>query len=152
MGICSQEWVPQECNISHFWLKEEFLSHSSCSQACHDVSGPAWSALEHGSTAWIGQRRCEPSQTRHCVSTSLRNLLRTLRSPSSPLQQQQVLSILHPNPLLLAAFIKQRAAKYANSNPQPLPGQPGMPQGQPGLQPPPCLVSKVFTPTQPCRV
>lgn len=67
---------------------------------------------------------------------ALQNLLRTLRSPSSPLQQQQVLSILHANPQLLAAFIKQRAAKYANSNPQSLPGQPGMPQGQPGLQPP----------------
>ncbi|XP_015991339.2 histone acetyltransferase p300-like [Rousettus aegyptiacus] len=67
---------------------------------------------------------------------ALQNLLRTLRSPSSPLQQQQVLSILHANPQLLAAFIKQRAAKYASSNPQSLPGQPGMPQGQPGLQPP----------------
>uniref|UniRef100_A0A8C4JEC1 histone acetyltransferase n=1 Tax=Dromaius novaehollandiae TaxID=8790 RepID=A0A8C4JEC1_DRONO len=50
---------------------------------------------------------------------ALQNLLRTLRSPSSPMQQQQVLNILHSNPQLLAAFIKQRAAKY----------------GQPGLQP-----------------
>ncbi|XP_075816158.1 histone acetyltransferase p300-like, partial [Microtus pennsylvanicus] len=81
-------------------------------------------------------KNVEPSQTRHCVSTSLTDLLQTLRSPSSPLQQQQVLSILHSSPQLLAAFIKQRAAKYAYSNPQPLPGQPGMPQGQPGLQPP----------------
>uniref|UniRef100_A0A8C9G6T4 histone acetyltransferase n=1 Tax=Pavo cristatus TaxID=9049 RepID=A0A8C9G6T4_PAVCR len=67
---------------------------------------------------------------------ALQNLLRTLRSPSSPMQQQQVLNILHSNPQLLAAFIKQRAAKYAGSqNPQGMPGQPGMPQGQPGLQP-----------------
>ncbi|KAH0504197.1 Histone acetyltransferase p300 [Microtus ochrogaster] len=51
-------------------------------------------------------------------------------------KQQQVLSILHANLRLLAEFIKQRAAKYANSNPQPLPRQPGMPQGQPGLQSP----------------
>ncbi|KAH0616852.1 hypothetical protein JD844_028280 [Phrynosoma platyrhinos] len=66
---------------------------------------------------------------------ALQNLLRTLRSPSSPSQQQQVLHILHSNPQLLAAFIKQRAAKYAgNQNPQGMPGQPGMPQGQPGLQ------------------
>ncbi|XP_066489479.1 histone acetyltransferase p300 [Tiliqua scincoides] len=66
---------------------------------------------------------------------ALQNLLRTLRSPSSPMQQQQVLNILHSNPQLLAAFIKQRAAKYAgNQNPQGMPGQPGMPQGQPGLQ------------------
>uniref|UniRef100_A0A7M4FQH2 histone acetyltransferase n=1 Tax=Crocodylus porosus TaxID=8502 RepID=A0A7M4FQH2_CROPO len=67
---------------------------------------------------------------------ALQNLLRTLRSPSSPMQQQQVLNILHSNPQLLAAFIKQRAAKYAGSqNPQGMPGQPGMPPGQPGLQP-----------------
>ncbi|NXX40585.1 EP300 acetyltransferase, partial [Tricholaema leucomelas] len=67
---------------------------------------------------------------------ALQNLLRTLRSPSSPMQQQQVLNILHSNPQLLAAFIKQRAAKYAGSqNPQGMAGQPGIPQGQPGLQP-----------------
>uniref|UniRef100_A0A8B9EYX0 histone acetyltransferase n=1 Tax=Amazona collaria TaxID=241587 RepID=A0A8B9EYX0_9PSIT len=67
---------------------------------------------------------------------ALQNLLRTLRSPSSPMQQQQVLNILHSNPQLLAAFIKQRAAKYAGTqNPQGMTGQPGMPQGQPGLQP-----------------
>lgn len=40
-------------------------------KASHDVSGPAWSAFEHGSTARIGPSRCEPSQARHCVSTSL---------------------------------------------------------------------------------
>lgn len=40
-------------------------------EASHDVSGPAWSALEHGSPARIGPGRCEPSETRHCVSTSL---------------------------------------------------------------------------------
>uniref|UniRef100_A0A8C0JEZ2 histone acetyltransferase n=1 Tax=Chelonoidis abingdonii TaxID=106734 RepID=A0A8C0JEZ2_CHEAB len=71
---------------------------------------------------------------------ALQNLLRTLRSPSSPMQQQQVLNILHSNPQLLAAFIKQRAAKYAVSqNPQGMPGQPGMPQSQPGLQPQPAM-------------
>ncbi|XP_074865897.1 histone acetyltransferase p300 isoform X5 [Carettochelys insculpta] len=71
---------------------------------------------------------------------ALQNLLRTLRSPSSPMQQQQVLNILHSNPQLLAAFIKQRAAKYAVSqNPQGMPGQPGMPQGQPGLQAQPAM-------------
>ncbi|XP_072276283.1 histone acetyltransferase p300 isoform X2 [Pyxicephalus adspersus] len=55
-------------------------------------------------------------------------LLRTLRSPSSPMQQQQVLNILHSNPQLLAAFIKQRAAKYANSQVlQSAGNMPGMP-------------------------
>uniref|UniRef100_A0A670Y0H9 histone acetyltransferase n=1 Tax=Pseudonaja textilis TaxID=8673 RepID=A0A670Y0H9_PSETE len=71
---------------------------------------------------------------------ALQNLLRTLRSPSSPMQQQQVLNILHSNPQLLAAFIKQRAAKYAgNPNPQGMPGQPGMPQGQPGVHSNPAM-------------
>ncbi|XP_077025073.1 histone acetyltransferase p300 isoform X1 [Tamandua tetradactyla] len=84
----------------------------------------------------LGQVGVSPLKPGTVSQQALQNLLRTLRSPSSPLQQQQVLSILHANPQLLAAFIKQRAAKYASSNPQPLPGQPGMPQGQPGLQPP----------------
>ncbi|XP_072512346.1 histone acetyltransferase p300 isoform X2 [Notamacropus eugenii] len=70
---------------------------------------------------------------------ALQNLLRTLRSPSSPMQQQQVLNILHANPQLLAAFIKQRAAKYVTQNPQGLSqGQPAMP-GQQGVHPNPAM-------------
>uniref|UniRef100_A0A8B9TVU8 histone acetyltransferase n=1 Tax=Anas platyrhynchos TaxID=8839 RepID=A0A8B9TVU8_ANAPL len=54
---------------------------------------------------------------------ALQDLLRTLKSPSSPQQQQQVLNILKSNPQLMAAFIKQRTAKYVAN-------QPGMqPQG-----------------------
>nr|XP_057905325.1 CREB binding protein b isoform X2 [Doryrhamphus excisus] len=49
---------------------------------------------------------------------ALQELRRTLRSPSSPQQQQQVLNILKSNPPLMAAFIKQRAAKYQASQPQ----------------------------------
>uniref|UniRef100_A0A8B9QVB1 histone acetyltransferase n=1 Tax=Anas platyrhynchos TaxID=8839 RepID=A0A8B9QVB1_ANAPL len=87
------------------------------------------------SVAQPGQPMNMPKQP-PLPQAALQNLLRTLRSPSSPMQQQQVLNILHSNPQLLAAFIKQRAAKYAGSqNPQGMPGQPGMPQGQPGLQP-----------------
>ncbi|XP_054997064.1 histone acetyltransferase p300-like [Sorex araneus] len=85
----------------------------------------------------LGQAGVSPLRPVTVSQQALRELLRVLRSPSSPLQQQQqVLSMLHANPQLLAAFIKQRAAKYVNSNAQPLPGQPGMPQGQPGLQAP----------------
>uniref|UniRef100_A0A674ES06 histone acetyltransferase n=1 Tax=Salmo trutta TaxID=8032 RepID=A0A674ES06_SALTR len=51
---------------------------------------------------------------------ALQDLLRTLKSPSSPQQQQQVLNILKSNPHLMAAFIKQRTAKYQASQ---LPGQ-----------------------------
>ncbi|XP_029933497.1 histone acetyltransferase p300 isoform X2 [Myripristis murdjan] len=62
---------------------------------------------------------------------ALQELLRTLRSPSSPLQQQQVLNILRSNPLLMAAFIKQRAARYQGV--QGGTGGPGgPPQGGPG--------------------
>lgn len=83
----------------------------------------------------LGQVGVSPLKPGTVSQQALQNLLRTLRSPSSPLQQQQVLSILHANPQLLAAFIKQRAAKYANSNPQPLPGQPGLqPPAMPGQQ------------------
>ncbi|KAL4658138.1 CREB-binding protein [Arapaima gigas] len=76
-------------------------------------------------------------------SAALQELLRTLKSPSSPKQQHQVLSILKANPQLMAAFIKQRTAKYqASQSPQqqqqqqqqqPTPPQ-GMHGGQPNLQ------------------
>ncbi|KAM6904880.1 CREB binding protein b isoform 2-T2 [Xenentodon cancila] len=53
------------------------------------------------------------------TQNALQELLRTLKSPSSPQQQQQVLSILKSNPHLMAAFIKQRTAQYkANQPPQ----------------------------------
>uniref|UniRef100_A0A672M223 histone acetyltransferase n=1 Tax=Sinocyclocheilus grahami TaxID=75366 RepID=A0A672M223_SINGR len=58
---------------------------------------------------------------------ALQDLLRTLRSPSSPLQQQQVLNILRSNPQLMAAFIKQRVHKYKVGT-----GGPAVPQGGPG--------------------
>uniref|UniRef100_A0A7M4E4C7 histone acetyltransferase n=1 Tax=Crocodylus porosus TaxID=8502 RepID=A0A7M4E4C7_CROPO len=72
---------------------------------------------------------------------ALQDLLRTLKSPSSPQQQQQVLNILKSNPQLMAAFIKQRTAKYVANQPgmQPQAGiqpQPGMQQPQPGMQQP----------------
>uniref|UniRef100_H3D9B5 histone acetyltransferase n=1 Tax=Tetraodon nigroviridis TaxID=99883 RepID=H3D9B5_TETNG len=60
---------------------------------------------------------------------ALQDLLRTLKSPSSPQQQQQVLNILKSNPQLMAAFIKQRTAKYQANQPQ----QPGGQQQQPGM-------------------
>ncbi|KAK5604460.1 hypothetical protein CRENBAI_016979 [Crenichthys baileyi] len=73
------------------------------------------------------------------TQSAVQELLHTLKSPSSPQQQQQVLTILKSNPHLMAAFIKQRAAKYQASqapqqqqqqvqqqNPQVMLGQPGM--------------------------
>ncbi|KAG9340446.1 hypothetical protein JZ751_021559 [Albula glossodonta] len=67
------------------------------------------------------------------ASTALQDLLRTLKSPSSPQQQQQVLNILKANPQLMAAFIKQRTAKYQASQGQGQPQQQG-PQGMHGAQ------------------
>ncbi|XP_037133556.1 histone acetyltransferase p300 isoform X7 [Syngnathus acus] len=61
---------------------------------------------------------------------ALQDLLRTLRSPSSPLQQQQVLNILRSNPTLMAAFIRQRAARYQGV--QGGPGVQGVPPQGPG--------------------
>lgn len=46
------------------------------------------------------------------LQSALQDLLKTLRSPSSPLQQQQVLKILRSNPQLMATFVKQRVPKY----------------------------------------
>ncbi|XP_073218873.1 CREB-binding protein isoform X1 [Lepidochelys kempii] len=66
---------------------------------------------------------------RSIAPNALQDLLRTLKSPSSPQQQQQVLNILKSNPQLMAAFIKQRTAKYVAN-------QPGM-QPQAGIQPQP---------------
>nr|XP_034986339.1 CREB-binding protein isoform X2 [Zootoca vivipara] len=68
-------------------------------------------------------------------NAALQELLRTLKSPSSPQQQQQVLNILKSNPQLMAAFIKQRTAKYVANQP----GIQPQPQPQPALQqqPPP---------------
>ncbi|XP_057717345.1 CREB binding protein b isoform X1 [Corythoichthys intestinalis] len=60
---------------------------------------------------------------------ALQELLRTLKSPSSPQQQQQVLNILKSNPQLMAAFIKQRTAKYQANQP---PQQQQNPQAMPG--------------------
>ncbi|XP_060748114.1 CREB binding protein b isoform X2 [Tachysurus vachellii] len=64
---------------------------------------------------------------------ALQELLRTLKSPSSPQQQQQVLNILKLNPHLMAAFIKQRTAKYQASQPQQQQQQ--NPQAMIGVQP-----------------
>ncbi|XP_077414693.1 histone acetyltransferase p300 isoform X5 [Vanacampus margaritifer] len=68
-----------------------------------------------------------PGAGGNITQAALQDLLRTLRSPSSPLQQQQVLNILRSNPQLMAAFIKQRASKYKGG-----PGGPGSTGGAGG--------------------
>lgn len=76
-----------------------------------------------------GQRPPQAPQRPPAIApNALQDLLRTLKSPSSPQQQQQVLNILKSNPQLMAAFIKQRTAKYASQPPQQ------QPQQQQGMQ------------------
>ncbi|CAL8241255.1 unnamed protein product [Gadus morhua 'NCC'] len=84
-----------------------------------------------------GVRPQTPQRPGNIAPNALQDLLRTLRSPSSPQQQQQVLDILKSNPQLMAAFIKQRTAKYhANQplQPQPVGQQQQQPTGLPALQ------------------
>ncbi|XP_029706547.1 CREB-binding protein isoform X5 [Takifugu rubripes] len=76
-----------------------------------------------------GARPQTPQRPGTIAPNALQDLLRTLKSPSSPQQQQQVLNILKSNPQLMAAFIKQRTAKYQANQPQ----QPGGQQQQPGM-------------------
>lgn len=78
-----------------------------------------------------GARPQTPQRPGAIAPNALQDLLRTLKSPSSPQQQQQVLNILKSNPQLMAAFIKQRTAKYHANQPQqagqqPQPGMPTM--------------------------
>ncbi|CAL1601790.1 unnamed protein product [Knipowitschia caucasica] len=75
-----------------------------------------------------GVRPQAPPRPGAVAPNALQDLLRTLKSPSSPQQQQQVLNILKSNPQLMAAFIKQRTAKYHANQPQVQPGQPQQPQ------------------------
>lgn len=43
------------------------------------------------------------------LTSPLHQLLQTLKEPSTPEQQQQVVTILRSNPQLMAAFVKQRS-------------------------------------------
>ncbi|XP_077426453.1 histone lysine acetyltransferase CREBBP isoform X2 [Vanacampus margaritifer] len=78
-----------------------------------------------------GARPQAPQRPGATAPNALQDLLRTLKSPNSPQQQQQVLNILKSNPQLMAAFIKQRTAKYHANQPQQQAGQqPGLPTMQ----------------------
>ncbi|BET01960.1 Domain of Unknown Function (DUF902) [Nesidiocoris tenuis] len=66
---------------------------------------------------------------------ALAQLLQTLRSPTTPEQQQQILHILKTNPQLMAAFIKRQQAQQQAQQQQQQAGQGGAAAGQ--GQPPP---------------
>ncbi|XP_051550123.1 CREB-binding protein-like isoform X2 [Myxocyprinus asiaticus] len=82
-----------------------------------------------------GQRPQAPPRPGAIAPNALQDLLRTLKSPSSPQQQQQVLNILKSNPQLMAAFIKQRTAKYHANQPQQQQQQQQPQQGMHVVQP-----------------
>ena len=69
-----------------------------------------------------------PGGAQRPLPQALHQLLQTLKSPSTPQQQQQVVQILRSNPQLMAAFIKQRSVlqqqqQQQNRNQQPQQGQ-----------------------------
>lgn len=82
-----------------------------------------------------------PGGAQRPLPQALHQLLQTLKSPSTPQQQQQVVQILRSNPQLMAAFIKQRSVlqqqQQQNQNQQPQQGQQQVPnqQGQQGSIP-----------------
>uniref|UniRef100_A0A671WF85 histone acetyltransferase n=1 Tax=Sparus aurata TaxID=8175 RepID=A0A671WF85_SPAAU len=99
-----------------------------------------------------GARPQTPQRPGAIAPNALQDLLRTLKSPSSPQQQQQVLNILKSNPQLMAAFIKQRTAKYHANQPQQQAGQqqqPGMPTMQAMAMPGGAVQRPVMPPQQP---
>lgn len=100
-----------------------------------------------------GARPPTPQRPGAIAPNALQDLLRTLKSPSSPQQQQQVLNILKSNPQLMAAFIKQRTAKYHANQPQQQQAgqqqQPGMPTMQPMAMPGGAVQRPGMPPQQP---
>ncbi|XP_073504360.1 CREB-binding protein isoform X2 [Phyllobates terribilis] len=110
-------------------------------QLQQNIPRPAVMQMAAAQQAVAGPRmQGVPQQPRNISPNALQDLLRTLKSPSSPQQQQQVLNILKSNPQLMAAFIKQRTAKYVANQPGMQPQQaPQQPQQQPGMHPQPSL-------------
>jgi E1A/CREB-binding protein len=68
------------------------------------ISGPIPPISIRPPQATGGTMPGTPGMQKH----ALHQLLQTLKSPSTPDQQQQILHILKTNPQLMAAFIKQR--------------------------------------------
>uniref|UniRef100_A0A3P8WIV3 histone acetyltransferase n=1 Tax=Cynoglossus semilaevis TaxID=244447 RepID=A0A3P8WIV3_CYNSE len=104
----------------------------------HPQQGPIAPQQTQGTPGMSPQQQNMPRGIPGNIAPSaLQELLRTLKSPSSPQQQQQVLNILKSNPHLMAAFIKQRTAQWQgqhtpNTKPQvgPQSMAPMGPQGQ----------------------
>jgi len=86
-----------------------------------------------------------PAMQKH----ALHQLLQTLKSPSTPDQQQRILHILKTNPQLMAAFIKQRQGSQTQ-HPQAGQQQNQVGSGhQPGTHTPPANVLQVVKQVSP---
>ncbi|XP_071976259.1 CREB-binding protein isoform X1 [Engystomops pustulosus] len=123
-GQWSTNPMPQQTQLQQNIQRPAVMQMTAAQQA---VAGPRMQGVPQ-------------QQPRNISPNALQDLLRTLKSPSSPQQQQQVLNILKSNPQLMAAFIKQRTAKYAANQPGMQPQQaPQQPPQQPGMHPQPGL-------------
>lgn len=123
-GQWSTNPMPQQAQLQQNIQRPAVMQMAAAQQA---VAGPRMQGV--------------PQQPRNISPNALQDLLRTLKSPSSPQQQQQVLNILKSNPQLMAAFIKQRTAKYVANQPGGMQPQqaPQQPPQQPGMHPQPSL-------------
>ncbi|KAM4535424.1 histone acetyltransferase p300 isoform 2-T2 [Fundulus diaphanus] len=106
------------------------MSHQAMMQQQQQQQASHQPGQGHAAMMNIVHQQQQGSAGGNIPQAALQELLRTLRSPSSPLQQQQVLNILRSNPQLMAAFIKQRASKY-KGGPEAVPGGGPGPAGGP---------------------
>ena len=87
-----------------------------------------------------------PVQSQRNATQALQHLLQTLKTPSSPQQQNEVLHILKTHPQLMAAFIRQRQVQQQTQQQQQQAHQQPQQQQQPGMMPqPPNMPSAVHT-------
>uniref|UniRef100_A0A3Q2XNR5 histone acetyltransferase n=1 Tax=Hippocampus comes TaxID=109280 RepID=A0A3Q2XNR5_HIPCM len=81
---------------------------------CCGLQSPFGTQLEVAQQQQQQQQNIPRAMPGNITPNALQELLRTLKSPSSPPQQQQVLNILKSNPQLMATFIK---LKYQANQP-----------------------------------
>lgn len=73
-----------------------------------NMSGMRPNLVQGGNMGQGGSVPGQNPQNQQASKQALQQLMMTLKNPTNPDQQQQILSILKSNPQLMAAFIKQR--------------------------------------------
>lgn len=87
----------------------------------------------HMNAAMNPRQMLQRPQGQGAPNEALEQLLRTLKSPTSPQQQQQLIQILKSYPQLMAAFLKQRGGTQPGLNNQMQP-RPNNPMQMPNMQ------------------